>query len=167
MKIARYTLYFICLLGILPGAVFAQPYTFPTAPDGSEVTDTKTGLIWRRCAEGMTWNGGTCAGTPLTFTHEAALQRAAAQASSTGVAWRLPNIKELSSIVDRSLTNPSIDRTAFPATPSKLFWSSTPYVSAPSSAQVTDFNSGSSGGTINPRNDPILTNYLRLVRGGF
>lgn len=165
MKILQFnTLCFICLLGISPLAAFAQPFTFLSASDGSEVTDTKSGLIWRRCAEGMTWSGVTCTGTASTYTYDAALQQATNQTGSVG--WRLPNIKELSSIVDRSLTTPAIDRTAFPATPSSLFWSSTPDVSTPSKAEVTDFNTGSSGGTISSRNDPGYPNYVRLVRGG-
>ncbi len=122
MKILKLaTLLFFCLLGALPVAASAQPFTVST--DGNEVTDQKTGLIWRRCAEGMNWNGITCAGVAATFTHEAALQRAAAQVASTGTAWRLPNIKELSGIIDESRSIPAIDLAVFPATPSNSFWS--------------------------------------------
>ncbi|MEQ1838161.1 MAG: DUF1566 domain-containing protein [Candidatus Nitrotoga sp.] len=123
MKTAQLaTLYFICLLAILPVAASAKPYT--VSADGSEVTDQETGLIWRRCAEGMVFSGGTCTGTAGKFTHEAALQQAATQASSTGIAWRLPSIKELSSIADKK-SSPT-RRAAFPATPVGLFWSATP-----------------------------------------
>ena len=122
MKISQLaTLLLACLLGALPVAASAQPFTIST--DGSEVTDQKTGLIWRRCAEGMNWDGLTCAGMAATFPHEAALQRAAAQAASTSTAWRLPNIKELFSIVDESRSIPAIDLAIFPATPSNQFWS--------------------------------------------
>ena len=37
-----------CLL--LAAPVFAQPYTI--SADGTEVTDSQTGLTWRRCSEG-------------------------------------------------------------------------------------------------------------------
>ncbi|MEQ1813101.1 MAG: DUF1566 domain-containing protein [Candidatus Nitrotoga sp.] len=122
MKISQLaTLLLACLLNALPVAASAQPFTI--SADGNEVTDQKTGLIWRRCAEGMNWDGSTCAGVATTFTHEAALQRAAVQATSTGTAWRLPNIKELSSIIDGNRSIPAIDLAAFPATPSNLFWS--------------------------------------------
>lgn len=122
MKISQFaTLLFACLLGALPVAVSAQPFVIST--DGNEVTDQKTGLIWRRCAEGMNWDGATCIGVAASFTHEAASQRAVAQAASTGTAWRLPNVKELASIIDESRSIPAIDLAVFPATPPNLFWS--------------------------------------------
>ena len=130
MKTAQFaTLCFTCLLGIMPVAASAQPYTIST--DGSEVTDQKTGLIWLRCAEGMVLNSHTCTGAASTFTHETAEQRAADHASNTGIAWRLPNIKELASIADKNRINPAIDSTAFPATPASKFWSASPCVSHP------------------------------------
>ena len=162
MKIAQLaTLCFTCLLGILPAAVSAQPYVI--SADGSEVTDQKTGLIWRRCAEGMIWDGATCAGTAGTFTHEAGLARAASQAGSTGIAWRLPNVRELASIADKSRSNPAIDPTAFPATPSFWFWSSSPYVGLSFSAWFVDFSDGVvnvSGLRFN------VSLHVRLVRAG-
>ncbi|OGW06183.1 MAG: hypothetical protein A2W77_01010 [Nitrospinae bacterium RIFCSPLOWO2_12_39_16] len=39
--------------------------------------------------------------------------------------WRLPNIKELRSIVDNTKYDPSIDTTYFPNTNSSFYWSST------------------------------------------
>ena len=157
MKTAQLaTLYFLCLLGLMPVAASAQPFVIST--DGSEVTDQKTGLIWRRCAEGMQVSGGTCTGTAQTYTHEAALQRAAAVASP----WRLPNIKELSSIVDKSRSNPAIDATAFPATPASFFWSSSPYVGGPAVAWGVGFVNGYVGNSYG-RNGSF---YVRLVRAG-
>jgi Protein of unknown function (DUF1566) len=117
-----------CLLFPVACGVLAAPFT--VSADGQEVTDTKTGLIWRRCAEGMTASDGTCTGTASTFTYEAALTRARRQAAASGVTWRLPNVKELSSLFDKSRF-PSVDPVAFPATPATLqssFWSSSPFV---------------------------------------
>lgn len=150
-------LYFIFLLGAMPIAVSAQPYVIST--DGSEVTDQKTGLIWRRCAEGMIFSGGTCTGSASVFTHPAALQHAIAQAGNTGIDWRLPNVKELSSIADKSLRNPSIDPTAFPGTPAGLFWSASPFVGASGYAWDVDFGDGRVVG--GSRGDAV---YVRLVR---
>lgn len=139
-------------------------YTVST--DGQEVTDNQTKLIWRRCAEGMVFSGASCTGSASTFNHEAALQRAATQATSTGIAWRLPNDKELSSIVDKSRVSPAIDLAAFPATPSGWFWSASPFVnfdnnnnSNGSSAWYVDFDNG--WVLSYSRTD---SDYVRLVR---
>jgi len=115
------------------GAV-AQAAPFTVSADGSEVSDAKTGLIWRRCAQGMTAGLLTCTGTASTFNHEAALAHARDQAASTGVAWRLPNVRELASLMDRSKIGPAIDSEAFPGLPTgsgPRFWSSTPNVNTP------------------------------------
>jgi hypothetical protein len=153
------------LLVSLVGAAQASP--FFVSADGAEVTDSKTGLIWRRCAQGMTLApvAGvlSCTGTVTTFTHEAALAHARAQAASTGVAWRLPNVKELSSIVDRSRSSPSIDPVAFPATPASTFLSSSPSVESPNLVWAVEFSHGHVARELNGRN---VSAALRLVRAG-
>jgi hypothetical protein len=95
--------------------------------DGTEVFDMQTGLTWRRCVEGMTWNGTTCIGYPFGGMLIESLQRAAGEARLTGKAWRLPNIKELASLVDTTQPNLAIDLTVFPETPNDQMWSSSPY----------------------------------------
>lgn len=105
--------------------------------DGSEVTDAQTGLIWRRCTVGQTWSNGTCTGGLTVFRHEEALAHAMTQSG-----WRLPNVKELASLVDTSSARPAVNVTAFPGTPTATYWSSTPDVQLPSSAWSIDFGSG-------------------------
>lgn len=95
--------------------------------DGQEITDGKTGLVWRRCVEGMQWDGRTCTGVPDFFMWEHALHRAESVAHDTGVHWRLPNVKELASLVDTSAPGLAIDLAAFPGTPNDQFWTSSPY----------------------------------------
>ena len=131
------------------GSIFDQPKTTPSAvrlvsattpvnnpkyvisDNGQEVLDLQTNLIWRRCVEGMTWNGKTCIDEnmsgPLFFMYQEALQRATHQAAETKKAWRLPNIKELTSLMDYTQTDMTIDSTAFPATPNAQSWSSSSY----------------------------------------
>ncbi len=151
------------LLAMAAPSTKAQPLNRYTASaDGQEVTDSQTNLIWRRCAEGMNWDGSTCSGAATTFTHEAALQRAAAQAVSTGKAWRLPNVKELFSIADKSRSNPAIDPTAFPATPSNWFCSASPLVGNSYGAWDVNFYYGYVGYYYLRNN----TYYVRLVRAG-
>jgi Protein of unknown function (DUF1566) len=144
---------------LLPVASIAA-YDTTVAADGSEVKDTATGLIWRRCSEGQTWSGSTCTGTAATYTHEQALLQAKSQATASGKAWRVPNVKELSSITQLGVSvNPSIDGTAFPATPADWFWSSSPYVGNSGYAWVVYFSYGVVD-YYNRYND----NYVRLVR---
>ena len=120
----------------------APATTSLTQGDGQEVTGQVTGLIWRRCAEGMAWDNSTCSGTALTFSHENALLRAKTEATASAKPWRLPNVKELASLVDRSRTLPTIDVTAFPATPFGGFWSSSPYAGDSSYAWYVSFSYG-------------------------
>jgi Protein of unknown function (DUF1566)/FG-GAP-like repeat len=91
--------------------------------------DTVTGIKWRRCPTGKTWDGARCIGSPLTLSQGSMLSHA-----RTKVGWRVPNIKELSSLVSRTQTSPSLDKTTFPDNYSISngystnwrFWSSTP-----------------------------------------
>ena len=147
---------------LLPIASCALAAPFTVSADEQEVTDTKTGLIWRRCAEGMTASGGTCTGAASPFTHEAALTRASAQAATAAVPWRLPNVKELSSISDRNRFNPAIDTAAFPATPANWFWSSSPYVGYAGAAWYVNFDNG----FVYISDLVNFSGYVRLVRGG-
>jgi hypothetical protein len=143
------------------GQIQALP-RYAVSVDGQEVADKQTNLTWRRCAEGMFWDGTTCTGTALQLTYDAALQRAKDVTSLTATAWRLPNIKELASIADKSLLHYPMDATAFPASPSGLFFSASPYVGNSAYAWYVRFYDGAvgSGG------DRTLSLYVRLVRAG-
>lgn len=129
-------------------------FSYASASYGSDaanniVNDVWTGLRWRRCLEGQTWSGTTCTGAPSYFTHEQAL---AHDGHISRDRWRLPNIKELDSLQDRTRTSPpAIDTAAFPDAPATSVWSSTPYVAASGEAYYTTFN-------IPPRSD--ITNRL-------
>jgi uncharacterized protein len=119
----------LVLAALVPIAASAQ--THVTSTDGTEVTDQKTGLIWRRCAEGMAASSGSCTGTAGTFSYKAALAQAATQAISSKLGWRLPKVRELVSITDLTHSNPAIDSAAFPSTPSSWFWSASTYADDP------------------------------------
>lgn len=103
------------LLSLGSGVASAVPDT-PTADftghgDGT-VTHTKTGLTWMRCSLGQTWTGSTCQGTAALFTYAQAL---ALQPTFAGYDdWRLPNIAELQTIVERDRYYPAINTTVFP-----------------------------------------------------
>ena len=95
-------------------------------PNGPEVTDLATGLIWQRCPVGQSWSGTACSGTASFMDWSGALAAARDAPAASGLAWRLPNVKELGSLVDRSVWAPSMDRQAFPWSVSYGLWSATP-----------------------------------------
>lgn len=59
-----------------------------------EILDSKTGLIWKRCLEGMKWDGQTCSG----ISEEFLISQLPTYMKSLRDDWRLPNIDELNSI---------------------------------------------------------------------
>ena len=132
--------------------------------DGT-VTHTKTGLMWKQCSEGL--GGIGCAtGAASTHTWQAALQRAETLNAGAGFAgfndWRLPNIKELSSIVEEQCFAPAINATLFPNTPpSSWYWSSSPYAAYASGGWSVGFRNGFDFVYLKSNNF-----YVRLVRSG-
>lgn len=139
-----------------PSFATNQRFTFNEA----EVTDTLTSLIWKRCAEGQSWSGGSCSGSAAAYTHEQALALAKqANANDSPNGWRLPNVKELSSLADKGCQNPAIDSTAFPNTRNDRFWSSSPSSASISLVWVVNFNSG----FVDTR-ARHFTHHVRLVR---
>jgi hypothetical protein len=119
-------------LGAAALSAHAACPTWPTeerfAISGEEVTDRRTGLVWKRCSEGQTLIGSSCTGTAAGYTHEQALVRAkSTNATDSATGWRLPNVKELASLADKGCQSPSIDGTALAGTSSSIYLSSTPY----------------------------------------
>ncbi|MBI3146887.1 MAG: DUF1566 domain-containing protein [Betaproteobacteria bacterium] len=128
------------------------------------VTHNKTGLMWKRCAEAASelWDGSTCTGSAATYTWAAALTKAKDSSFAGYSDWRLPNKKELESIVETCGYNPAINTTFFPNTPTSFyFWTATSYAPNVAYAWIVIFSYGDlhAYGKAN-------TNYARLVRGG-
>ena len=122
----------------------------PTTPDerfidngDGTVTDKYAGLIWMRCSLGQTWNGSTCTGNVRQYTWRQALQVAAGYNFAGSSAWRVPDIKQLPSIIESSCYEPAINLTIFPQTPDiNSYWTSSPTVNNNDSAWSINFAFG-------------------------
>lgn len=103
---------------------------FVDSGDGT-ITDLGTNLQWQRCPAGK--SGIDCsAGAVITATWESTLQYVVDLNAGDGYAthndWRLPNIKELSSIVEVSCRAPALNVRFFPGEIDSLYWSSSPVI---------------------------------------
>lgn len=128
---------------------------FEIISNGSEVKDKATGLIWQRCSIGQTWDGITCTGTATKHTWQQALT----VAKNLGNGYRLPNVKELKSIVERQCYKPAINGKIFPNTPNNDYWSSSLYIYNGSLAWGVYF-----GGGDDIPNHKGYSYYVRAVR---
>ena len=141
--------------------------SFTDNGDGT-VTDNCTGLMWKKCSEPDT-STTTCGGTHSTYTWANALGQCEGLSFAGHADWRLPNIKELFSVVVeenpaisgvKALGAPYINQTVFPSTVSSNYWSSTTIPDDTSYALYVYFLIGytSDGNKTNSR-------YVRCVRG--
>ena len=147
-----------------------------TAPDSrytdngnGTVTDNQTGLMWKQCSEGLSNSDNAVpacdTGSAITYTWQGALSHAQTvnSASFAGHSdWRLPNVKELSSLVEMACYWPAINVNRFPNTLSSGYWSSSPVADRSASAWNVHFSVGSGGGNLKAGGHY----YVRLVRGG-
>ncbi|MBN2524764.1 MAG: DUF1566 domain-containing protein [Deltaproteobacteria bacterium] len=160
MKTAMTLTVMVMLITLSIGAWAARFIRDTTVTNNPVVTDSATGLLWQGCAGGL--SGDACAtGTATMYTWKNALAYCESLNWGGYTDWRLPNKKELLSIVDDSRYNPARDMTAFPATPSSDFWSSSSNASSENSAWYVDFDYGSV--YYYSKTD---TYHARCVRGG-
>ena len=112
------------------------------------VTDRGTLLMWQQ-------------GESSLMDWEAALITCETSTLAGSTDWRLPNHKELLSLVDDTRYIPAINTTMFPAATSSGYWSSTTNPKYTAGALTVDFKNGVSG-----YGDKTSTSYARCVRGG-
>ena len=115
------------------------------------VTDKSTGLMWQQeTTTEMTWKSA------LSYCENLSLGGYSD--------WRLPNIKELASIVDLSRERPSIYTVFFPnanSSSGSYYWSSTTHASYISMSRLVTLFDGTDG-----RQEKWESYYVRAVRGG-
>ncbi len=124
--------------------------------DDGTVTDTCTGLMWQK----------DTADVDEIFADTLAWCEALEYCEDLSFAdyedWRLPNVRELQSIVDYGTFNPAIDP-IFGAL-SEFYWTSTTYADAPDDAWGVGFNVGYVGIRVKTGDFDFSFNYIRAVR---
>ena len=148
------------------------PFAYIDNGDGT-ITDSNTGLVWEKLSDDGSINDQD---TLYNWT-EAVSIKIAALNSGAGYAghsdWRLPNRRELDSIVNLENVNPSTSP-AFDTscvlgctsltcscTISSVYWSSSTYARSPTNAWGVDFYDGDTYAK-----SKTFNYYVRAVRGG-
>ena len=133
---------------LIGGEVIAADFT----DNGDDtVTDNRTDLVWQKEDDG------------ITRTWESAISYCEGLTLGGMSDWRLPNIRELESIINSGTSYPAIDTTFFPNTNSSYYyWSSTTLAYNANYALSVYFGLGRIGGYY--KSDYYY--YVRCVRGG-
>lgn len=168
--------YFLAVLSLFAGLdVVAQECSNPSSdstpfsryrvsPNGL-VTDSKTGLIWRRCSEGQFFQGNSCKGEAKkmsladTQVWIKQLNQGPGPARQEFADWRLPTQDELLSLASSACTDPAINLKAFPTTIAAPYLTSTTGSGGAGGLWVVDFKDGFDG-LIDQRREQ----FVRLVR---
>lgn len=126
----------------------AAPERFQAGNNGT-VTDNITGLMWQTCVQGL--SGNFCQnGEASSISWNEGMDLAQSDNTAGFTNWRLPNIKELASLIEYSCTSPALNTTLFPNPGRTLVeesrqeyttWSSTPYYDS-GAIRYIDFANG-------------------------
>lgn len=96
-KLMLSALLFFTVCSVQPA--FAADETNETLMPKGMWKDPDTGLIWRRCGMGQTWNGGGCVGEATRYNWWSAMKAADKLVFAGKNDWRLPTTAELSSLL--------------------------------------------------------------------
>lgn len=152
-QIKKYVVYDDAYFATTPGLNVGVPWPDPRfVQTGACVKDTLTGLVW-----------ATNANRALTSqTWEAALDYVNSLTLCGSSDWRLPNAKELFSLVDRSQQQSALPQNhPFTNVQNSAYWSSTSNAALPENAWVLDMATGSL-----VFGDKTNRNFLWPVRSG-
>lgn len=133
---------------------------FSNNGDGT-VSDWNSGFVWQRCSAPS--KAADCStSAPETYTWDQALTFCNDLVLAGRADWRLPNVKELQSLLDMTTpTAPSINAGYFPDTQTQRYWTSTTGATM-TRAWYVDFDLLIMSGTI----EKTQAHYVRCVRGG-
>nr|WP_256504620.1 DUF1566 domain-containing protein [Gilvimarinus xylanilyticus] len=126
--------------------------------DGT-ATHNPSGLMWSRCAMGQNFSEGSCIGRGDYIPWGQALVAAESLDYAGYTDWRLPNAKELYSIVETSCWDPAINQSVFLNFQGQTYWTSTPHSEYPEEAWLLTFSFASL-----ERGNKGTYNYVFTVR---
>lgn len=146
-----------------PGSISqTTPSSDFTVADDGTFTDTTTGLMWQTCSYGQNYADGDCTGLEKASDWEGALAQAGESTVAGYTDWRLPNVKELESLVEQSCINPAVNTAVIKGVLARDYWTSTPNLQAFDSVFGVEFYLGEMRSiTKNPGDTDI---YARFVR---
>jgi uncharacterized protein DUF1566 len=146
------------------------PLQYKVLNDGT-IQDVNTGLIWEvKCSicsvqdhlhgvkNSYRWSGNGSQETIWDWLDDLNAEGGTGYAGHND--WRIPNVRELESIVDYGGSFPTIDP-VFGSTAMGYYWSSSTYVGVPSLARDVHFGAGGVG-----YDDKTNKFCVRAVRGG-
>jgi Protein of unknown function (DUF1566) len=148
------------------------PFPSPRFTDNANgtVTDNLTGLIWLKNASCSTISPAVWA-TALSNANSLANGQCGPTDGSVAGDWRLPNVKELQSLIDFGFFNPALSNAAgmakwtegdaFSGVQSAVYWSSTTNADNPDNAWNVNLNDGNTND-----DNKDNTNLVWPVRGG-
>ena len=115
----------LCSKNDTPETISPSNYESNDIGELRDIRVNNNNLTWYRCFYGQQWNNASqsCSGSPIKLNWQDALLAA----KNSG--WRLPNTKELMSIVDLQCFSPPLHPDLFPEAPASLtsgLWTSTP-----------------------------------------
>lgn len=137
-----------------------QGARFTNNGDGT-ITDNATGLTWIADpgALGGVWGSSV---SPTWWQWSAGIGACLELEFAGKSDWRMPNIKELSSIVDHGRESTPLIDTDFFTCQDDFYWSSTTFRGSPTNKRYVNFNSGN-----NSYAGASTYHYVRPVRGGY
>ena len=145
-------------------AFYGQDYHYTTNSmsytyNGDTVTDNVTSLMWQAVPDGTAYNWYEATGT-IDVTYNPLPTTDVCGDLVIGIYndWRLPEKRELQSIVDYGVANPAINTTYFTNTGSNTYWTNTEYDSTDS--WYVQFSDGAV-----LQGDKTTDRYVHCVRG--
>ena len=158
-----------------PNVQISRPDSRYTDNLDGTVMDEATGLTWTKCSIGQLWEGNapedgaddSCSGTALAYNWKGALDIAqtANDVNYLGASdWRVPNVKDLGSLLENACSSPPINTSMFPSTANANYWTSSPYGATGLDLEAWYVGFQSRGEILHEMKSRLYN--VRLVRGG-